>query len=47
VHRLHTLDHVPQMQGWLQAFDRDKQVLFSKMDEIKTRINLISDQWLQ
>jgi uncharacterized coiled-coil DUF342 family protein len=47
VHRLHTLDHVPQMQSWLQAFDRDKQVLFSKMDEIKTRINLISDQWLR
>jgi hypothetical protein len=47
VHRLHTLDHVPQMRSWLQAFDRDKQVLFGKMDEIKTRINLISDQWLQ
>jgi hypothetical protein len=47
VHRLHTLDHVPQMQIWLLAFDRDKQVLFAKMDEIKTRINLISDQWLQ
>lgn len=47
VHRLHTLNHVPQMQSWLQAFDSDKNVLFGKMDEIKTRINLISDQWLQ
>jgi hypothetical protein len=47
VHRLHTLDHLPQMQLWLKAFDRDKDVLFNKVEEIKNRINLISDQWLQ
>ena len=47
VHRLHTLDHLPQMQLWLKGFERDKDVLFGKVEEIKTRINLISDQWLQ
>ena len=25
VHRLHTLDHLPQMQPWLSAFEGDKQ----------------------
>jgi hypothetical protein len=47
VHRLHTLDHMPQMQGWLQRFDRDKDVFFSKADEIRLKINSISAQWLQ
>jgi hypothetical protein len=47
VHRLHTLDHLPQMQLWLKGFERDKEVLFGKVEEIKNRINLFSDQWLQ
>jgi hypothetical protein len=47
VHRLHTLDHLPQMQLWLKGFERDKDVLFGKVEEIKNRINLFSDQWLQ
>ncbi|MDN5289048.1 MAG: plasmid mobilization relaxosome protein MobC [Mucilaginibacter sp.] len=47
VRRLHTLDHVSQMQFWLKGFEQDKDVLFCKVEEIKNRINLISDQWLQ
>ena len=47
VHRLHTLDHLPQMQLWLKGFERDKEVLFGKVEEIKSKINSISDQWLQ
>jgi hypothetical protein len=47
VHRLHTLDHLPQMQFWLKGFERDKEALFGKVEEIKSRINLFSDQWLQ
>jgi hypothetical protein len=47
VRRLHTLDHLPQMQLWLKGFEQDKEVLFGKVEEIKNRINLISDQWLQ
>jgi hypothetical protein len=47
VHRLHTLDHVPQMQLWLKEFEQDKDMLSGKVEEIKNRINLISDQWLQ
>src|ERR1700744_2733971 len=41
VHRLHTLNHLPQMQGWLQRFEQDKDVFFSKADEIRLKIKSI------
>jgi MobC-like protein len=47
VHRLHTLDHLPQMQRWAQGFERDKDVFFLKVEEIKLKVNSISEQWLQ
>lgn len=47
VHRLQTLGRLPQVQHWMQRFDDDKQVLFAKADEIRLKINSISDQWLQ
>jgi hypothetical protein len=47
VHRLHTLDHLPQMQHWLASFERDKNVFFLKVEEIKMKVNSISEQWLQ
>jgi hypothetical protein len=47
VHRLHTLDYLPQMQLWLNGFERDKILLFNKMGEIKNRMDLMADQWLQ
>lgn len=47
VHRLHTLDHLPQMQLWLKGFERDKDVLFRKVEEIGERMNLMADKWLR
>lgn len=47
VHRLHTLDHLPQMQLWLRSFERDKAFLFDKVDEIKVRLNSMTEEWLQ
>jgi hypothetical protein len=47
VHRLHTLDHLPQMQRWLQGFERDKDGFFLKVEEIRLKVNSISEQWLQ
>lgn len=47
VHRLHTLDHLPQMQLWLRGFERDKGAFFDKVDEIKARLNVLSELWLQ
>jgi hypothetical protein len=37
VHRLHTLDHLTQMQHWLQGFERDKDVFFAKAGRSKRR----------
>lgn len=47
VHRLHTLDHLPQMQHWLVGFERDRDLLFEKVEEIKSKVNSIAEQWLQ
>jgi hypothetical protein len=47
VQRLHTLDNLPQMQRWLHDFRRDKNGLFEKIEEIRLKINSISDRWLQ
>jgi hypothetical protein len=47
VHRLHTLDHLLQMQLWLCGFERDKGALFGKVEEIKTRLDKLADEWLQ
>ena len=47
VHRLHTLDYLPQMQLWLEDFERNKSVFLSKIEAIKMRMDAISDTWLQ
>lgn len=47
VHRLHTLDHLPQMQHWLVGFERDKHLLADQMEAIKTVIEKMGRQWLQ
>jgi hypothetical protein len=46
-HRLHTLDYLPQMQGWLAGWDRDKAHLFGQLEAIKKRLYQIEEQWLQ
>jgi hypothetical protein len=35
VHRLHTLDHLPQMRLWLEGFEGGRDVLFGKVEEIR------------
>lgn len=47
VRRLHTLDYLPQMQLWLADFERDKNVLFGKVEEIRLKLDQLSDEWLQ
>jgi hypothetical protein len=46
-HRLHTLDHLPQMQQWLIAWDRDKERLFGQIEAIKIQLGKVEEQWLQ
>ena len=47
VHRLHTLDHLPQMQRWLKRFEADRDKFFLQVEEVKMKINSIAEQWLQ
>jgi hypothetical protein len=46
-HRLHTLDHLPQMQRWLAGWERDKDKLFGQIEEIKIQLGRVEEQWLQ
>ncbi|PWK68274.1 hypothetical protein LX99_04798 [Mucilaginibacter oryzae] len=47
VHKLHTLDHAPQMQDWLRRWDADKAVLLGKLDAIYEQLASIETVWLQ
>jgi len=47
VHRLHTLDHLPQMQSWLTVFERDKSRMFAKVDEVILSVEKMAALWLQ
>ena len=47
VHRLNMTDHSPQMQVWLERFGRDRDRYFVLFEEVKLKINLVSEQWLQ
>jgi len=47
VHRLHMLDHAPQMQVWVERFGRDRNRYFALFEEVCRKINSVSEQWLQ
>ena len=47
VKKLHTLDHVADIKTWAILNENSKKIFFQKTDEIKNRLNKISDQWLQ
>jgi MobC-like protein len=47
VHKLHLLDKIPEFRVWVQQYDGLQKVLFSKVDEIKLRMNQLYEQWLQ
>jgi hypothetical protein len=47
VKKLHTLDHLPELQTWILLKESSKQLLFKKIDEIKNFILQMHEQWLQ
>ncbi|QEC65628.1 plasmid mobilization relaxosome protein MobC [Mucilaginibacter ginsenosidivorans] len=47
VHRLNRSDHSPQMQVWVERFGRDRDAYFALFEEVKLKINSVSEQWLQ
>jgi ribosome biogenesis protein Nip4 len=47
VKRLHTLDQIPDIKAWAILNEKSKDIFIKKADEIKEKINQISDKWLQ
>jgi len=47
VKRLHTIDTSPELRIWLNVYAQDNANLIAQIEQIKARINSISDTWLQ
>jgi len=47
VHKLHTLDHDPQIKAWAILNEGSKKLFMKKVDEIRERLNKIYEQWSQ
>lgn len=47
VKRLHTLDEFQDIKAWAILNEKSKEIFFKKVNEIKEKINQISDKWLQ
>jgi hypothetical protein len=47
VKRLHVIQDVSEIKSWLIHHETARQILLGKMEQIKSKINSINDQWLQ
>lgn len=47
IHRLHTLDTIPQIKAWLITNEALKNSLLKKADEIRLRMTQLYEQWSQ
>lgn len=45
VHKLHTLDHFPEIKTWAILNEAMKKIFMNKVDEIKAKMNQIYEQW--
>ncbi len=47
VHKLHTLDHVPEIKAWAILNETGKKSFLKKVEEIIHRVNQIYELWSQ
>jgi hypothetical protein len=47
VHKLHTLDRIPEFRSWIMLNETTRQSVEKKITEIKFRMDEIYKQWLQ
>ncbi len=47
VKKLHTLDQISEFKTWVIINETHQKILSEKVDEIKSKINQISDTWLR
>jgi len=45
VHKLHTLQEIPEFRAWVLVNEKHKDLLFSKMKTIQDRVNEVYDLW--
>lgn len=46
VHKLHTLDHIPEIKLWAELSESSRKNLLRKAEEIRVLMNKIYEQWL-
>ena len=47
VHKLHTLDHITEINAWTTLNESSKKIFMDKIEELKEKMNQIYYQWLQ
>lgn len=47
VRKLHTLSQIPEFRNWLVAYEVEKGILNSKVDEIRNNVKKMLEIWLQ
>jgi len=47
VHKLHTLDRLPEFRSWVQQNEEHKTLIFEKIAEILSRVTQLHNLWLQ
>lgn len=47
VHKLHTLDHIPEFRYWIKEQQQLHKQVVQGIEQIRSRINQLYDQWLQ
>lgn len=47
VHKLHMLDHIPEVKRWLTASEPQGKMLFQNIEEIKDHLKKSTVKWLQ
>lgn len=47
VHKLHTLDRIPEFRSWIMLHETTRQVVEKKITETKIRMDEIYKQWSQ
>jgi len=47
VRKLHTLSQIPEFRNWLITYEVEKNILNSKVDEIRNNVKKMLELWLQ
>lgn len=46
VHKLHTLERIPEFRHWIQEQQNTQKILINSIESIRIRVNKLYEQWL-